>query len=211
MRLLVIVLFASLISCSKQVPNEFVVYDNEFVRAKTNNMSGAILYNEKGQNLLGRYNRGGFTLNLSSLPKHNAVIIEAELLIHDSWDGNSKEGNIDGPDIWKMLADEKIVVNASFSNARCEPLYCVYQSYPANYGTVNNPPKTDAKQFFPGKCWNQKTGTTTMYRIIKTISHSSNKLSIGCMDELVQTNTDDPLCDESWSLSGLRVKTILVK
>ena len=211
MRFFLLLLISLSLSCSKPVPNESVVYNNDFTSGVLTNMSGGVLNSYNSQQCLGPYNRSGFLLSLSDLPKHNALIIDATLLIHDSWDGNSSAGGIDGPDVWNLSVDNTAILNTTFSNSLCEPLHCIYQSFPSDYGTVNNPPMTNAKQFFPGRCWNGGMGTTSVYHIIKTISHSSHTAAIRCMDELIQTNTADPLCDESWSLSGLIVKSVLVK
>jgi hypothetical protein len=58
----------------------------------------------------------------------------------------------------------------------------------------------------PGAC--HPEGTTTWYKITKTISHKKSKLLLQCVDQLVQKNTDDPNCDESWSVDNIKVNAI---
>ena len=153
---------------------------------------------------------GGFSLNLDNLPPHKAIEITVEPYMHDSWDGNNNYGGIDGPDVWTMSADGEELVNSSFSNSPCNSMYCLFQSYPVSYsgGIINNPPKTDAMTVLPGFCYTGYTYGTSVYKIVKTISHSKNTLNINFRDFLVQTNVSDPLCDESWSVGLLRVKIL---
>ena len=195
-------------SCIKSGYTEAVVYNNNFASGDTSNLKGAILWKWNNQTIIGRYNNGGFELNLSNLPKHTAVEITATPYFHDSWDGSTNVGGIDGPDTWLMNADGQNLVFSTFSNSPCNQLYCLQQSYPLFYGYINNPPMTNSIQTLPGvgKC--SGVDATSVYKIVKIISHTSGNLKISFRDFLVQTNVPDRLCDESWSLSGLTVKII---
>ena len=196
-------------SCIKSGYDEAVVYNNNFNTGDKTGLEGAILYKYKGTNIIGRYNNGGFSLNLTNLPKHKAIQIEVVPYFHNSWDGNNSYGGIDGPDIWRMQADGVDLVNSTFSNSPCNALYCLFQSYPVKYGIVNNPPMTDAIRRFEGTADNcSGINTSSAYRIVKTITHSSDKLKLNFRDFLVQTNVPSPICDESWSMSSIVVKVI---
>jgi hypothetical protein len=203
---LCILVFAS---CTKSGYDEAVVYNSNFNTGDKTGLEGAIFYNYNGANVIGRYNNGGFTLDLTNLPKHKAIQIEVVPYFHNSWDGNNNYGGIDGPDIWTMYADGQELVNSTFSNSPCNPLYCLFQSYPVRYSVVNNPPMTDAVKIFEGTADNcSGINTSTAYRIVKTIKHTSNKLNLSFRDFLVQTNVPNPICDESWSMSSIIVKVI---
>ena len=205
------ILLSSLVffmGCAKSGYNEIMVYNNNFKSGSTEKLTGAILYKNNGEYLIGRYNRGGFTLDLDNLPEHKAIQIIVEPRIHDSWDGNNNVGNIDGPDIWNIKMDGANVLNASFSNTPCNPVYCVYQSYPADYGAINNPPKTGAATDLPGICHMADVFKTAVYKVDKTIQHTSSKVSIRFQDFLVQNNVADKLCDESWSMGSIIIKVI---
>ena len=204
--LAIITLLAS--SCEKQFPAETLVYDNEFKGAKIDNASGALLYNYNGQFFVGRYNKGGFTVTVKNLPKHNAIQIEAQPYFHDSWDGNNNIAGIDGPDMWSMTADGTSLVNATFSNSPCNALYCLFQSYPGDYGIINNPPLTEAYQITGGACFTGIQSISSVYRIVKTFPHERNEVVVSFRDNLVQTNVASPLCDESWSMGSLRIKVL---
>ena len=208
--LIVISAFSVLSGCIKSGYDEVTVYDSNFKSGSTEKLKGALLYKRDGELFIGRYNNGGFSLNLDNLPPHKAIEITVEPYMHDSWDGNNNYGGIDGPDVWTMSADGEELVNSSFSNSPCNSMYCLFQSYPARYsgGIINNPPKTDAMSVLPGFCYTGYTYGTSVYKIVKTISHSKNTLNINFKDFLVQTNVPDPLCDESWSVGLLRVKIL---
>ncbi len=203
---LFVTLFAA---CTKSGYEEAIVYNNNFVTGDQSGLSGAILYNSNGSKIIGRYNNGGFALDLNNLPKHKAIQIEVVPYFHNSWDGNNNFGGIDGPDLWTMNADGQELVRSTFSNSPCEPLYCLFQSYPVRYGVVNNPPMTDAVQSFGGTEDNcSGINTSSMYRIVKTIPHNKSTINITFRDFLVQTNVPNPICDESLSMSSIVVKVI---
>jgi hypothetical protein len=196
-------------SCTKSGYDESVVYNSNFNTGDKSGLDGAILYKYNGANIIGRYNNGGFNLKLTNLPKHKIIQIEVVPYFHNSWDGNNSYAGIDGPDIWRMQADGVDLVNATFSNSPCNPLYCLSQSYPMKYAIVNNPPMTDAIKIFEGTEDNcSGNNTSTMYRIVKTIAHTNSTLNLSFRDFLVQTNVPNPICDESWSMSGIVVRVI---
>lgn len=196
-------------SCTKSGYDESVVYNSNFSSGDKTGLNGAIIYQYKGANIIGRYNNGGFSLDLANLPKHKAIQIEVVPYFHNSWDGNNNYGGIDGPDIWTMYADGQELVRSTFSNSPCEPLYCLFQSYPVRYGVVNNPPLTDAVSTFEGTADNcSGINTSSMYRIVKTIPHTQSTVKLSFRDFLVQTNVPNPICDESWSMASILVKVI---
>ncbi|MEO8887341.1 MAG: hypothetical protein ABI367_14855 [Mucilaginibacter sp.] len=200
-----------LFSCKQQVRNETVVYSNDF---EANNLSGITngtitQYNNTA--VLGLYNNSYFSLLVNNLPKHDLVTITFDLYIHDSWDGNKQSP--DGPDIWEMSVDGNTFISATFSNAPCAGgggVFCPPQSYPFNYPSSFNNPKTGAyRTDLPGIC--QLIGDpngTTLYKIVKTFKHSNSILILKCLDKLVQTNSSNPKCDESWSVDNINIKTI---
>ena len=198
-------------SCSKTVKNQEEVYFNDFESENLTNINFGAIEKYDGTNVLGRYNSGGFDLKLDALPKHKLVEISFDLYIHDSWDGNKTSGDIDGPDIWKFMVDGNLYINTTFSNSDCNNAgFCPPQSYPQDYPNFYNNPKTGSSNpNLPGVCnLAGKIGGTTLYRITKTIEHSKSTLLMQCRDQLIQTNAQNPKCDESWSVDNLRVKVI---
>jgi hypothetical protein len=201
-------LFLALSGCIKSGYKEMVVYNSNFSAGDTTHLKGAVIWKWNNQNLIGRYNNGGFELNLNSLPTHTALEITVVPYFHDSWDGSTNVGGIDGPDLWQMNVDGNNLVYSTFSNSPCNTLYCLQQSYPLFYGFINNPPMTNAVQTLPGVGHCSAIDVTSVYKIVKTISHSSSNVKISFRDFLVQTNVPNRLCDESWSMSSIIVKVI---
>lgn len=200
-----------LVSCKKNVRNEKEVYSNDFEGGNLSNIKNGQISTFNGSDVLGQYNNGNFLLSLNNLPKHDLVTITFDLYIHDSWDGNKPAP--DGPDIWEMLVDGNAYINATFSNEPCtngSGIFCPPQSYPFNYPSSYNNPKTGAyRTDLPGVCsMKSDPNGTTWYKIEKTFTHSTSTLLLQCLDKLVQPNASDPKCDESWSVDNIVVKTI---
>ncbi len=196
-------------SCKKNVSSEVEVYNNNFESSNLSNIQNGQISQFNGSAVLGQYNNGNFILTVSNLPKHDLVTISFDLYIHDSWNGNKLAP--DGPDIWEMLVDGNPYINTTFSNEQCGVGgFCPPQAYPFDYPNNYHNPKTGAyRTDLPGAC-SMKTNPngTTQYKIEKTFTHSNNSLSLQCLDKLVQTNTLDPKCDESWSVDNITIKAI---
>jgi len=196
------------ISCKTHVQNEVEVYNNNFESNNLSNIDNGIVSLYNGSSVLGQYNNGYFNLTLHNLPKHDLATISFDLYIHDSWDGNKTAP--DGPDIWQMLVDGNTYINTTFSNLPCiAGNFCSPQSYPSNYPNNYNNPKTGAYNTdLPGVCSQARPNGTTLYKITKTFTHTSQTLLLQCLDKLVQTNSPDPKCDESWSVDNITIKVI---
>jgi hypothetical protein len=196
-------------SCHKEVKSSIDVYQNDFETGDLKNITGGSIELYNGTHVLGRYNASSLSLALNNLPKHDLASISFDLYIHDSWDGN-KLGvdSVDGPDIWKLLIDHNTYINTTFSNSPCAAgTFCPPQSYPNNYPNNNRSPKSGAFQTdLPPIC--NLTSTTTLYKIEKTVDHTSSTLLLQCLDQLIQDNAPDKKCDESWSIDNLKIKVI---
>ncbi|WP_051719968.1 hypothetical protein [Anditalea andensis] len=190
---------------------ELVIYSNDFSTNELRNIiSKEGIQEFNGEAVLGFFNNDSFDLNLFDLPSHNMVRINIDLYIHDSWEGNSRGEN--GPDVWKMLVEDELIVSTSFSNSICEPSFCLYQSYPEN-GLRQFEPKTGAIiSDLPGRClYKDENGWTSKYKISKIVPHHNSTLIIKCFDELIQLNESDPKCDESWSVSKIEVSLLNIR
>jgi len=209
--LLCFTLILLLNSCAKSVQNEVQVYTNNFENGNLDGITNSVISNFNGSKVLGNYNNGEFDLTINNLPKHDIVDISFDLYIHDSWEGVQQIDNISGPDIWGMNVDGKKIIYTTFANFSCVAgNYCPPQSYPADYPSQSNNPKTGASRTdLPGFCSeiNNPNGTT-LYKIHKSLSHSDKTLIIQCLDKLIQTNVTDPKCDESWSVDNIVVKVV---
>ena len=199
-----LVVLLSLSACQKGPQEEMVVYTNDF---ETNNLAQidtGLIASFNDTQVLGRYNKSGFSLRLNDLPRHDLVKISFDLYIHDSWDGNGAAP--DGPDLWSLEVDGVSYIRTTFSNNDC--FWCLPQSYPFNYPNNNQVPKTGAViPSLASVCPSNNPKGTSMYRIVKTVRHEANTLSVRCFDELIQSNVADQLCDESWSVDNLVITT----
>ncbi|GAB3647334.1 hypothetical protein GCM10028791_09140 [Echinicola sediminis] len=206
-KLVVVVVLLCFQACNQEFSDEIVIYENDFSDGNLENVENGILSTFENDNVLGFYNNGEVKFFLPELPKHNAIRVTLDVYLHDTWDGNFPEPG--GPDIWYMMVDDQQVINTTFSNSICNPRYCLYQSFPDAYPNHLNPKTGVINGNLPGRCSKKnEMGFTSRYIITKIIPHKSQHVMLKIGDRLVQDNTGDPMCDESWSLNGISVSTI---
>ena len=211
---------AVLLGCSKEeLTSDLEIYFNDFESQNLEGITGGSIIDFNGSQVIGNYNYDGFRLHLNDLPKHKYIYISFELLLHDSWDGNTNDLEPEAPDLWVMDLNPDLNIQGvseykfetTFSNGPCDSQLCLYQSYPNIYPFLAKP-KTGLSQFAPGLCHfaNQNNGTSIM-RIQKTYPHTDRALIVDFYDRLYQSNVFDPKCDESWSMDNLSVRVLTVK
>lgn len=201
------IIFSS--SCQKKVQEESVVYKNDFENADLAAITDGKIATFNNARVLGRYNKGGFKLELNNLTQHNMVQISFDLYIHDSWDGNTIDAG--GPDLWQMKVDGQKVINTTFVNRECQAYFdCILQSYPAEYPHSSLPRAGELSVNLPGACVLANEKGSSLYRIVRLVKHSGVSLTLECIDQLKQVNTDPSYqsCDESWSVDNIEIKTI---
>ncbi|TVP49959.1 MAG: hypothetical protein EA341_08295 [Mongoliibacter sp.] len=207
---LILSLTLALVSCEDVLESEQVVYSNDFSTLNLANFENGRLFIFQQDTLMGFYHNEEASVTIHDLPGHNVMKVEVELWIHDSWDGNPDDG-ISGPDIWYMKVDGDDIIRTTFSNSPCESLFCLKQSYPNDYFRQNDPRSGAVETNIPGLClFGAFPRYTTKYRITKIIRHTASSVKVTLGDELVQTNTDDPACDESWSIGEIKITTMVV-
>ncbi len=210
LRYLPILLIFLVTSCAKGPQIETEIYFNDFEGSDLKAIAGGQITSFNQSNVIGRYNNGGFSLQLNDLEEHDLIEISFDLYLHDSWDGNLNGDLVGGPDIWMMNVDAVPFIHTTFSNLECPVQTCVGQSYPAMYPNYNNGPRAGAfRGDLPGVCqFAGKAGGSTQYKITKTLKHRGRVLTLECLDELKQKNAPSELCDESWSVDNIRIKGI---
>lgn len=205
--LLGIVFFSS---CADTLESEQVVYSNNFSKLDLAGFENGKLFVFQNDTVAGYYHNEEVAVNLSSLPSHNLLKVTIEILVHDSWDGNPSD-SISGPDYWFFGIDNQETFRTTFSNSPCESTYCLYQSYPDNYFKQNVPKSGAIQTNMPGLCiFGAFANYTTRYSISQIIEHSNPTARIFMDSELKQTNSPDPVCDESWSLAKVTVEALIV-
>jgi hypothetical protein len=203
--------FFFLSSCVDTLESEQVVYTNNFSDLDLAGFENARLFIFQKDTVVGFYHNEEIAVNLDNLPNHNLLKITLDILIHDSWDGNPDDG-IGGPDFWFFGVDNQEVFKTTFSNSPCESTYCLHQSYPSTYFRQNRPKTGATNTNMPGLClFGAFQGYTTSYSISKIVEHTNSKVRIHMNSELVAANSPDPLCDESWSLAGVKVEALTLK
>lgn len=202
-----LIAFATACTPALDAEEAVIVYQSDFAAGDLSNISTtASIISFGGQAMLGTLNNESITLSLSDMPKHRFVEVSLDLYVHDSWDGNAQSP--DGPDVWEVIADDTSVLHTTFSNTPCEPTYCFKQSFPDPFPTPNDP-RTGQNTALSGFCHlSQNNNGTALYTIKRIIRHTKDDLRLVLRDQLVQTNTPDPKCDESWSLGNIRISIL---
>ncbi len=210
-------------SCEKELSKISEVYFNDFETNNFANISGSEeLISFGGSHILGNFNNEGFNLNLDRLPDHNYLVISMDLYIHDSWDGNKNELNPPSADqdLWILEIDngklekatDDVFYQTTFSNGPCISYQCLTQSYPNSYPFVNDPKEGSAGVRLPGLChFSTDPWGTTLYRFEKWFRHTNQEVLISFYDRLLQTNSANPKCDESWSVDNLSIKVATIE
>lgn len=205
------VLFALLIStvsCLPTVESEQVVYSNNFSKLDLSGFENGKLFIFQNDTIAGYYHNEEVSVDLQDIPAHNYLKITVDVLIHDSWDGNPDDGE-SGPDFWYMGYDNTEVFRTTYSNSPCESTYCLYQSFPNDYFRQNVPKSGAVRTNMPGLCiFGAFSNYTTRYSVSKLIEHSNPEVKIYMGADLLQTNSPDPVCDESWSIANIEVVAI---
>ncbi len=204
------VVMISTVSCLPTVETEQVVYSNDFSKLDLAGFENGKLFIFQRDTIAGYYHNEQVSVDLQNLPAHNYLKITIDVLVHDSWDGNPDDG-ISGPDYWYMGFDQTELFRTTFSNSPCESTFCLYQSYPNDYFRQNVPKSGAVRTNMPGLCiFGAFPNYTTRYSISKLIEHSNPEAKIYMGADLLQSNSPDPICDESWSIAKIEVEAITV-
>lgn len=193
--------------CFKEATKVGVVYFNNFedydmkdieVFGFTNNNWGQFksisILDYNGSKVLGRFNNGQIQLKLHKLPKHQAINVQFDLLIHDNWKN----------DAWVLETEKVRRLVTGFSNDPAK-----WQSYPnwiGNGSPLNPPAANSFTNNLPGACrWAANPNGTSLYKMERTEMHSDSTFTISCSDAGEFFNLN---CDRSWSIDNLKITVI---
>jgi hypothetical protein len=146
-----------------------------------------------GERFLGLLNSESVTLTLSDLPAHQEVVIELDLHVIGSWDGN---GNYPGGDYLRFRSGSLDFL-ATFSNDDGDE-----QAYPQAY-PASNPRGSGAMSVNTlgyGFSSDESDWEDSTYRVSFTISHALTTFSFTVTGTMTSTG------DEFWGLDNVRVK-----
>jgi hypothetical protein len=207
LRLFAFLLLLGTFSCVESVENQVQIYNNNFSQLDLANFENGRLLIWRNDTIAGHYNNEEVAVTLYDLPPHNYLKLSAEIFIHDSWDGNWDDG-YSGPDYWFMGVDSVDIVRTTFSNSPCVSSYCLYQSFPNDYFRQNTPKTGAIETNLPSLCLGGQA-STSRYRVERLIEHTNvDSIRFHMRDELKQTNSGSPKCDESWSIAKISILAI---
>ena len=144
-------------------------------------------------------------LNLSPTGTHDSILLEFDLYIHDSWDGNSQN------ETFSVEVDGNIVLIESFQNAlgtnNC--VTCNFSSALTNTSNISG----NLCSTFPGGCTGPWLAGTGKFRFSKMIPHTSSSIEVKFIGfGLANGSTTPPSSllpvanDESWSIDNLNLE-----
>ena len=214
---LLVIWMCTLMGCLKGQLEETVIYEDDFESSPTavippenGFIQGGIIGEYEGTNVMGRYGRGGFFINIFELPEHDQVRITFDLYIHDGWEGNRPSVN-GGEDVFIMNLGNSTLYFSSIINTKCLGNTCDgVQSFPNIIGGRNNPENAGvAETGLPGVClFANEVGGTKRIRIDRVHPHSANSLVLQIGADI--KNAGDDLCNKSWSVDNIKITSIRI-
>lgn len=215
---LLVALVFLLHSCDERLVDEQVIFwdDYELDRTPTiRNVRGSYIFHNSteryfdfnGSRNLGRFERGGITLNLEGIPEHDYLRISFDLYIHDKWEGNGERGN--GEDVFIMNIDNSTLYFSSIINTKCQTQDCeTIQSFPDIINIRQNPENAEVKDAsLPGVChFKGERGGSKLIEIARQYPHGSSDLRLNIAADIKDAGPD--LCLKSWSIDNLKVTIV---
>ena len=148
-------------------------------------------------------------LNLIPSVSHDSILLEFDLYIHDSWDGNTQG------ETFSVEVDGNVVLIESFQNTQGPILgtnicaTCNISSDLTNISDING----NLCSTFPGGCTGPWLAGTGVFRFSKMISHTSSSLEVKFIGlGLANGSLTPPISslpvanDESWSIDNLSLQ-----
>lgn len=159
---------------------------------------------------LGRFGNQEDTLTIETPEGHTEIVVEFDLYVIASWDGNYSSDPLSAPDLWRMGVMEKGQYKEYYKTSFAS--YYETQAYPSQY--VNVPPPT-----FPNYPFNTAaTEVNTLgygvnggskvrdavYHISLTIPHTDSILQILMAADLKDVISDTS--NESWGIDNITIR-----
>jgi hypothetical protein len=150
---------------------------------------------DEGERFLGLLSNDNATLRVNGMPKHERLLVELDMYIIDSMDGNDtgpgsseEETGVPNPDIFTYRANGKLIKKTTFSNTHP-------QAFPGDY---------------PGGEYDAKTGSSaedtlgydedTTFPVSLSFLHSGKKVQFS-----TRASGLDDIDDESWGIDNVEV------
>ncbi|MBV9989212.1 MAG: hypothetical protein JO301_16150 [Chitinophagaceae bacterium] len=197
------------LSCTKNLTQQQVLFQSNFENNKRdplevvswNSTGTAVLpvpdlriSSFNGTHVLGKLNNGYIKLTLEGIASHQVLQTEFDLYLHDTWKN----------DLWRFAINDVNVLLTGFSNDTT-----VKQSYPnwlGNGSALSPAGKNAIEVNLPGACALASSSRgTSRYRIISTIEHTGNSVTLIWGDAGGFFNDT---CKRSWSIDNVKVTAI---
>jgi hypothetical protein len=150
-----------------------------------------------GQRFLGVFSNAMVALDQSNLPTHTELVIELDVYVLATMDGNSTEH---GPDIIQFELDGAILKATTFSNDNEGELR---QAFPGNYPAGDSPAGTGASGInalgYPPDDPGDHYDDTT-YRLTFTVPHSATAFRF-----VVRGSGQEGYPNEGWGIDNIRI------
>ena len=149
-----------------------------------------------GQRFLGELGNGSTTLSLNSLPAHTQLVLEFDIYIIDSWNGNGGQGSASAPDIVEVsVVGGATIKRTTFSNKPSDP-----QAFPGDHPGAVNPAGAGAlsKGALGYPPDNDHFGDS-VYRLRLTFNHTSGIIALRFASQ--QTSGQN----ERWGVDNVRL------
>ena len=149
-----------------------------------------------GQRFLGELGNGSTTLSLNSLPAHTKLVLEFDIYIIDSWNGNGGQGSASAPDIVEVsVVGGATIKRTTFSNKPSDP-----QAFPGDHPGAVNPAGAGAlsKGALGYPPDNDHFGDS-VYRLRLTFDHTSGIIALRFASQ--QTSGQN----ERWGIDNVRL------
>jgi ankyrin repeat protein len=149
---------------------------------------------------LGNFGSQNVRLRLGKLPPHQQITVELDLLVLNSWDGDSIPGY--GPDMWEAsVTDGPLLFRTTFANS--EPTFHVpIQAYPGEYPQQHHLSRTGAVAKNIAVVGGSSPPRNAVYRFKFRFAHTASHVVLNFAGKNLQE-----LSDESWGISRIIVRT----
>ncbi|MDY0056448.1 MAG: PEP-CTERM sorting domain-containing protein [Methyloversatilis sp.] len=184
-----------------QAADPQTVYSNDFSTA-ADGFSSSSRSTSNGESFLGRFGRGTVSLSLADLAAHDSLVLNFDLYIIQTWDGNGPEGG--AADYFSVEIDGTQVFYTSFAQYGGRNT----QAYPNNAGALGDggsfAPRTGAYAQNHLGYGSGDFGDST-YRISLTLDHIAPDATIR-----FTSLQNQGMSDESWGLDNVSVSVTTV-
>jgi hypothetical protein len=154
------------------------------------NTSTGELINYNGTSLLGNLAHESISADISNLPPYDSILIEFDLYIFDSWDGQQ--------DQFQVKINNEIVLNTTFLNGLSYDYK--WQCFPENC-PVDNPPYTGAYSYNLPELYSHGD-ISSLYKLSFVIDNQVANV----VAELT-SNSDTDFIDESWGVDNFKLSS----